>query len=77
MLYKEKTKAVRMKKIDYYIYLDYSETLVGYSIIEEEKVDIILPKITKFHHYKDLKHKKAYLSSIKKIIKSQKILLKF
>ncbi|MBW2974770.1 hypothetical protein KY366_03555 [Candidatus Woesearchaeota archaeon] len=63
-----------MKKIDHYIYLDYSERLIGYTIIEKEKVGTLLPKISKFHHYKDIKHKKAYLSSIKKVIKTKKIL---
>jgi len=63
-----------MRKIDYYIYLDYSERLIGYTIIKNEKVGVILPKISKFHHYKDRKHKKAYLSSIKKIIKSKRII---
>ncbi|MBU0628533.1 MAG: hypothetical protein KKC75_05050 [Nanoarchaeota archaeon] len=63
-----------MKSIDYYIYLDYSEKLVGYIIVKSEKVGIILPKISKFHHYKDLKHKKSYLSAVKKTIESKKIL---
>ena len=63
-----------MKNIDHYIYLDYSERIVGYTIIEKEKVNILLPKISKFHHYKDIKHKKAYLSSIKKVIKTKRIL---
>ena len=63
-----------MNSIDYYIYLDYSERLVGYIIIEKEKLGAILPKISKFHHYKDIKHKKAYLFAIRKTIESKKIL---
>jgi len=63
-----------MKKFDYYIYIDYSERLIGYVIIKKEKAEGILPKISKFHHYKDIKHKKAYLTSIRKVIKSKKIL---
>ena len=53
--------------IDYYIYLDYSETLVGYIIIQKESVQEILPKISKLHHYKDIKNKKGYIQSIRKI----------
>lgn len=63
-----------MKDIDYYIYLDYSERLVGYTIISKEKSNILLPKISKFHHYKDIKYKKAYISSIKKVIITKNIL---
>lgn len=56
------------RKIDYYIYLDYSESLVGYIIIQNEKIPDLLPRITKLHHYKDIKNKKAYIQSAKKII---------
>lgn len=59
--------------IDYYIYLDYSETLVGYIIIQKENVEEILPKISKLHHYKDIKNKKSYIQSIKKIFDKNKI----
>ena len=34
----------------------------------------LLPKITKFSHYKDLRHKKEYLQSMKKRIEKDKIL---
>ena len=59
--------------IDYYIYLDYSETLVGYIIIQKENVQEILPKISKLHHYKDIKNKKSYIQSVKKIFDKDKI----
>src|SRR3989344_4794641 len=59
--------------IDYYIYLDYSETLVGYLIIQKENVEEILPKISKLHHYKDIKNKKSYIQSIKKIFDKNEI----
>src|SRR3989344_7267986 len=65
---------IKMKTIDHYIYLDYSENLIGYAIIEREKVNIILPKISKFRHYKDVKHKKQYLAAMKKVISSKKII---
>jgi len=62
------------KQFDYYIFIDYSENFLGYLIIEKEKISEFLPKISKFAHYKDLKHKSAYLHSIKKIIDKNKIL---
>jgi len=52
---------------EYYIYLDYSESLVGYIIIQNEQIPNLLPRISKLHHYKDIKNKKAYIQSVKKI----------
>ncbi len=60
-------------KFDYYIYIDYSENLIGYNIIYNEKIKEILPLISKFHHYKKIKHKKQYLSAIKKILTKKNI----
>ncbi len=62
-----------MKEFDYYIFIDYSENLIGYSIIEREKLRELLPKISRFAHYKELKYKSAYVHSIKKIIETKKI----
>src|SRR3989344_5312182 len=62
-----------MKEFDYYIFIDYSENLIGYSIIEKEKLKELLPKISKFAHYRQLRHKRAYIQSIKKIIEKEKI----
>jgi|SRR3989338_373186 len=56
------------RQFDYYIFIDYFEDFLGYLIIEKEKVLEIMPKISKFAHYKELKHKSSYLHSIKKII---------
>lgn len=58
------------KEFDYYIFLDYSESLVGYSIIEKRNLSLILPKIIKFRHYKEERHKKTYLLKIKREIKN-------
>ena len=55
------------RSIDYYIYLDYSESLVGYAIIHRDQIPNLLPRISKFHHYKDIKNKKAYIQSVKKV----------
>lgn len=56
------------KEFDYYIFIDYSVNYLGYLIIEKEKIRGFLPKISKFAHYKELKKKKAYLDSIRKIV---------
>ena len=62
------------KEFDYYIYIDYSENLLGYMIIEKIKIDEFIKKISKFAHYKELKHKSAYIHSIKSIIDKNKVL---
>lgn len=62
-----------MKEFDYYIFIDYSESLIGYSIIEKTKVKEILPKIRRFRHYKGSRDRKIYLSHIKNTIKRDKI----
>ena len=56
------------RQFDYYVFIDYSENFLGYLIIEKEKISEIIPKISKFSHYKELKHKHAYVHSIKNII---------
>jgi len=61
------------KEFDYYVYIDYSENLIGYNIIEKEQVKAILSKISKFHHYKSIKHKKEYISAIKKRFEKENI----
>lgn len=62
-----------MKEFDYYIYIDYSENLIGYSIIERSKLKELLPKISRFKHYKEARNKKLYLQNIKKTIKRDNI----
>lgn len=61
------------KEFDYYVFIDYSEKYLGYLIIEKEKIKDFLPKISKFAHYRELKHKKAYLNSIRKIVAKNNI----
>jgi len=60
-------------EFDYYIFIDYSEDHLGYSIIEKKNIKVILPKISKFKHYKDLKYKSAYLKSIKSLIDKENL----
>src|SRR3989344_2576223 len=62
------------RQFDYYIFIDYFEDFLGYLIIEKEKVLEIMPKISKFAHYRSLKHKSSYLHSIKKIIEKNEVL---
>lgn len=64
---------MKHKIFDYYIFIDFSENLIEYNIISNEKMFELLPKITKFAHYKTLRNKKSYIRSIKKIIDKGKI----
>ena len=61
------------KDYDYYIFLDYSEDLVGYNIIEQKKIIKLLPKIKRFEHYKGRRNRKVYLKHINNTIKLEKI----
>jgi len=61
------------KEFDYYIFIDYSENYLGYLIIKKEEIREFLPKISKFAHYRELKHKRAYLDSIGKVVDKNKI----
>ncbi|MBS3135212.1 hypothetical protein J4406_02490 [Candidatus Woesearchaeota archaeon] len=58
---------------DYYIYIDYSENLVGYTIIHKDKIKEILPKISRFRHYRESKKRKVYLKHIYDAIKKENI----
>ena len=68
---------MKFKQFDYYIFIDFSENLIGYNIINYEKMIELLPKISRFSHYKNLRHKKEYLKSIKSRIEKEKILSYF
>lgn len=67
-------KVSKKWKIDYYIYIDYSEDLIGYNIIDRENVELLLEKISKFEHYKKVRHIGTYLIKIKKIVRKDEIL---
>lgn len=64
---------MKIKEFDYYIFIDYSEEYLGYLIIEKSKLKDLGPKITKFAHYRDLKHKSSYLKSIKTLIEKNNL----
>ena len=57
------------RDFDYYIYVDYSDYLIGYNIIEKDKITLIMPKIAKFRHYKEERHQRIYLLKIRREIK--------
>ena len=61
------------KDYDYYIFVDYSENLIGYNIIEQKKIIALLPKISRFEHYKGRRNRKVYLKHIGNTIKRENI----
>ncbi len=65
---------MKSKEFDYYIYIDYSENLIGYNIIEKNKIKCLLSKITKFRHYRNAKNRKLYIKYINQTIYREKIL---
>jgi hypothetical protein len=62
-----------MRRFDYYIFIDFSENLIGYNIISSEKMFELLPKISRFRHYKTQRNRKLYIKHIKETIKKDKI----
>ena len=62
-----------MKEFDYYIFIDYSEKLIGYSIIEKIKLRELAPKITRFRHYREAGNRKQYLKNVKNTFKREGI----
>ena len=62
-----------MKEFDYYIFIDYSENLIGYNIIEGNKVKELLPKISKIKHYKEVNKKSQYMKAIRKMFDKHNI----
>ena len=63
-----------MKEFDYYIFIDYSVNLIGYIIIENKKLFELIPRISKFTHYKEVKNKSSYISSIKEVIRKKEVI---
>ncbi len=61
------------REYNYYIFLDYSEDLIGYNIIEQKKISELLPKISRFEYYKGKRNRKVYLKHIAKTIRREKI----
>ena len=61
------------KNFRYFIFIDFSENLIGYNIIEKEKAKELFPKIKRFRHYKGSKGRKIYLKHINETIKRERI----
>jgi len=68
-----KNKFTKRSVIDYYIFIDYSESLIGYLIIECQKIKDLLPKISRLRHYRDSKNRKLYLKNVKQSFKTNNI----
>ena len=62
------------KEFDYYIFIDYSDNLIGYIILSREQIKDCVLKTSKLKHYKELKQKKLYLKSMKNLFKRNKVL---
>tara|TARA_Y100000310_G_C20386639_1_gene670751 strand:+ start:301 stop:771 length:471 start_codon:yes stop_codon:yes gene_type:complete len=62
------------EEFDYYVFMDYSENLVGYIIVDKKKIRELLLRITKLKHYTKLKYKKQYLTSMRKLFSKNNIL---
>jgi hypothetical protein len=69
----EKQKMKEKRETDYYIFIDYSESLIGYLIIESQKIKGILPKISRLRHYRHSKHRKLYIKNVNRSFKTDNI----
>lgn len=66
-------KKRKIREFDYYIFIDRSESLISYAIIERQKLKELLPKISRFRHYRTTKNRKLYLKHIRKTIERDNI----
>jgi hypothetical protein len=64
---------MKFKEFDYYIFVDFSENLVGYNILEKDQIKNLLPKIKRFKHYKNADNKKIYLKNVRKTFEREEI----
>ncbi len=62
-----------MKEFDYYIFIDYSENLIGYNIIHKERVKELLLKTNKFGHYREARNKDLYIKNVRNTFKREKL----
>lgn len=61
-------------EFDYYIFIDYSENLLGYILLSKENFNRIQNNLSKLKHYTEVRHKKPYIDSMKKLFEKNKIL---
>jgi len=62
------------KAFDYYIFIDYSENLIGYIILMKDDLKECLSKISRLKHYREAKQKKLYLKNAKKTFNKKAVL---
>ena len=62
-----------MKEFDYYIFIDFSDDLIGYNIIHKEKIKELLSKTKKFRHYREVRNKNLYIKNIRNTFKKEKL----
>lgn len=65
------------KEFDHYIFIDYSENLLGYMIIENSKLKSLLPHISRLRHYREAGDKKMYIKNVKITFRREKLLTYF
>ena len=66
-----------MREFDYYIFIDFSENLIGYNIIDKEKIKELLSKTKKFGHYREARNKRLYIKNVRNTFKRERILQYF
>ena len=62
------------KEFDYYIFIDYSEYLIGYLILKFENIADCLSRTSRFRHYREAKKRKLYLKNANKTFKNKLVL---
>src|SRR3989338_9205671 len=62
------------KQFDYYIFVDYSDNLIGYLILEQSNIKNLLSKIFRFRHFRKAGNKKLYLKNVKNTFKRENLL---
>ncbi|MBS3100075.1 hypothetical protein J4463_02565 [Candidatus Pacearchaeota archaeon] len=66
-----------MKEFDYYVFIDYSDNLIGYIILKKENLRDCLCNISRFRHYRESKKRKLYLKNAKSTFNKKDLLRYF
>lgn len=62
------------REFDYYLFIDYSENLIGYLFLGKNELKKCLLASSRFKHYREIKNRKTYLKHIKPLFYSGEIL---
>lgn len=62
---------------DYYIFVDFSDNLIGYLILQKENLRSCLSKASRFRHYRESKKRKLYLRNAKVTFDKKEVLTCF